>query len=173
MSGPAVGEAGSADKVAESNKSRNGPSFVSQLNTTLQGYHQVIAISQQNINEVLQYHFTNPADPELLKFEYQDEPGEEWMKKISATLGPPTVELLDREKGADAARFYLHFVAGNFTAMKRKGPEVHSVAGWSLAFMVKFGMTDMANMPESIQKRSSIQGYTLSRSSSLISRHLI
>lgn len=126
---------------------RNSPS---RLGVTLQGYHQVIALSQGNINESLEYHFT--AKPELCKFEVQlKTSGKESLK---GTILPPTIELIDIEN-ADQALYVLQFAKGTFAYWDFSGDEPEKTSidarGWRLAFYVDFSLKKMGTMPEHIR----------------------
>ncbi|KAI9653747.1 MAG: hypothetical protein M1821_006942 [Bathelium mastoideum] len=142
-------EAGTAPALAQANLIQKGPALRSHLGVTLQGYHQVVAVSQANINATLKYHFDN--DKKLLQFAYQDKPHEDkWTVKITGTLAPPTVRLLDRGNGLDEALFFLNFAQGDFQRYTR-GLEKHSMAGWSIAFTVSFSQVKLSHIPPEIQ----------------------
>jgi hypothetical protein len=142
-------EAGTAPAVARSNLIQHGPALKSHLNVTLQGYHQVVAVSQANINATLKYHFEN--DDRLLQFKYQDKPSEdEWETKFEGVLSAPTVRLLDRPNGLDAAIFCVNFESGTFSKFSRKLKK-YDMAGWTIAFTVSFGKKDLGHLPDDMK----------------------
>jgi hypothetical protein len=142
-------EAKTAPAVARSNLIQHGPALKSHLDVTLQGYHQVVAISQASINATLKYHFEN--DKRLLQFKYQDKEAEDaWGTKMVGVLSAPTVRLLDRPGGLDEAVFFVNFESGKFSKFVR-GLKEYDMAKWSIAFTVSFSKKDMGHVPEDIK----------------------
>jgi len=159
-------EPGTGRGAAWANKIRRGPGFESQLQTSTQDYHQVIAISQANINATLKYHFSPGRNTQLLTFKAQDIEGDDWTAKMDGELGPPTIELLDRTAegvtGVDAALFFLHFRSGTFTypikvlqpdGRRKLEERTKDIAGWSLAFSISFGEKHIADLPTDIRNQ--------------------
>ena len=155
----------------------SGPSSPSRLSLTLQGYDQVIALSQGNINATLKYNFK--VKPALCNF---DVVFPERGFGLKGLLGAPTVALIDKED-ADQALFYLNFDSGKYfwTEFPKQGGETQldddglpvlpqpkretlSVAGWSLAFEVDFSVKKASTVPDEILKQINDPGiYSVSQ----------
>lgn len=122
----------------------------SRLGLTLQGYDQVIALSQSNINESLEYNFT--ANKHLCDFDVSIK---ELKTAMKGTLNPPTVQLIDLED-ADQALFIIAFDDGNYSFWDLSGDDPVKVklplAGWKLAFYVDFSLKKMNQIPANIRK---------------------
>lgn len=144
-----------------------------RLGLTLQGYDQVIALSQANINESLEYHFT--ANPQLCNFNvvFADKG-----YGLKGTLKPSTIELIDVEN-ADRAVFKLNFETGKYfwTEFPKADPNAPQqldedglpvlpqpkrqsllVANWAFAFLVDFSVKRMSSIPEDIKKKIELPG---------------
>lgn len=120
------------------------------MGLTLQGYDQVIALSQANINESLEYNFT--ANKDLCDFGVSIKDLKTAMK---GTLSPPTVQLIDLDN-ADQALFIIAFDDGNYSFWDLSGDDPVKVklplAGWKLAFYVDFSLKKMNQIPANIRK---------------------
>ncbi|KAJ3545796.1 hypothetical protein NM208_g2330 [Fusarium decemcellulare] len=142
----------------------------SRLGVTLQGFDQVIALSQANINESLTYHFSNK--PELYNFNATVKSTRESLK---GTLKAPRIELIDVD-GADQALYCLEFAPGKdyydqpdkYVAPKfiqwvadDNGDDEDAppawrkiekpAEGWKIAFFVDFSLKKMAQVPQKIR----------------------
>ncbi|CAL8583586.1 hypothetical protein XPA_009207 [Xanthoria parietina] len=100
----------------------------SGIGITLQGYDQVIALSQANINENLrQYYSSLDAKDELGRFNASAK-----TDSIDAQGLPPTVELVDKDK-ADGALYIIHSGEGSYSTVVEdtKGGEGNDVGNES------------------------------------------
>ncbi|KAF7556285.1 hypothetical protein G7Z17_g1484 [Cylindrodendrum hubeiense] len=145
----------------------------SRLGLTLQGFHQVIALSQANVNESLEYHFAN--NKKLCNFDVL------FANKgygLKGKMSSPTIALIDIE-AADQAIFSLNFESGKYfwvefpeldpgaeplfdedglLILPTPKKESLSVAGWSLAFLVHFSVEKMATVPSGIRSMVELPG---------------
>ncbi|OAP62183.1 hypothetical protein AYL99_04386 [Fonsecaea erecta] len=130
----------------------------SRMGITLQGYHQVIALSQTNINQALKYHFT-VNNPKLCDFQASLGPEHDPDNTLKGKILPPTIELIDADK-ADQALYTIEFTPGaKYTGLvqdpndrRHLMPKSFSAEGWKLVFFVNFSMQKAAQLPEDIQK---------------------
>ncbi|KAL8710646.1 MAG: hypothetical protein Q9220_004870 [cf. Caloplaca sp. 1 TL-2023] len=137
------------------------------MGITLQGYDQVIALSQANINETLSRHFSGlDAKDDLGLFK-----ASAGTSSISAQVLPPTIELVDREN-ADGALYILHLGEGFYSTivMKREEGEDESmepsipsmfkmpIDGWELAFDVDFAFKPVHKIPDNIARQVPLPG---------------
>ena len=103
----------------------------------LQGFDQIVAVSQDQINASLDARFS--LDPQSLNFTARTESGD----TMSGAMSPPTVKLFI-ESEPFKCRFSLHFISGSFTyytvrVVNGKAEVVtHECAidKWTLAFTV-------------------------------------
>lgn len=133
----------------------NGPS---RLGLTLQGYDQVIALSQTNINQTLKRYFKiDEAAMADFRAVLGDESDPDY--SLIGTIEPPTIELIDADK-ADQAIYTIKFRRGSkYTywgpdpSNKRGAPRKfeQSAEGWTLAFFVNFGLQKCERMPDEIK----------------------
>ncbi|KAI8942386.1 hypothetical protein NX059_000460 [Plenodomus lindquistii] len=138
----------------------------SRLGLNIGAYDQVIALSQNHINETLQYHYDNNEDLKIIKTKL-DTAGSKLRGKIDA----PQVQLIDKE-GADQALYCLSFTEGTFYWYEAKPQETNDpddsdapppmpafvqrsvpLEGWKLAFYVDFAMKKMDVIPESVRSQ--------------------
>ena len=144
----------------------------SRLGLDIGSYDQVIALSQDNINETLQYHYDNHE--ELKKFEAKlNTPTKE---AIRGKIDAPQVELIDKA-GADQAFYRLVFTEGFYTWWDQQKPDLDApvdpdappastqwiqkkipLKGWKLAFYVDFAMKKMETIPDKIKEQINLPG---------------
>ena len=131
----------------------------------LQGFDQIVAVSQDQINASLDAHFS--LDPQSLEFNAQTESGD----TMSGTMNPPTVKLFV-EFEPFKCRFSLHFVSGSFTYYTMRivngKPEVVThecpIDKWTLAFTVNLGLDKLSSVPKEIADKIRIPGsYSVSQ----------
>lgn len=150
--------------------SNSGP--LPRHNLDLQKYHQVIALSQSGINDILERNFTCVENEKLIRTISIDL-GNMGLK--DAKLGAPTVELIDGED-ADAGVYNLHLTSGRFFYDEPIGPlELDEygdtkprmttrvklpTAGWKIGFHVSFKAEDLVKetIPESIRNKLNTAG---------------
>ncbi|MCJ1293205.1 hypothetical protein MMC34_004758 [Xylographa carneopallida] len=131
----------------------------SRVGVTLQGYDQVIALSQANINESLEYHF-KIINPELCRFELSVDA---ITVDMIGTIEPPTVQLIDQEN-ADQALYCLRLASGTFTFWprleKKQAPQKVEIPlkGWKIAFYVDFDLKKMAQVSQKIKDQVQLPG---------------
>jgi hypothetical protein len=144
----------------------------SRLGLDIGAYDQVIALSQDNINDVLEYHYDTHA--ELTKFEVKlATPTKD---AIRGTIDPPKIELIDKE-GADQAFYCLTFIDGIYSWWDQKVADPDApvdpdappasvqwaqkkipLKGWKLAFYVDFTMKNMDVIPQHIKDQIQLPG---------------
>lgn len=131
----------------------------------LQGFDQVVAVSQDQINASLDARFS--LDPQSLKFKAQIESGE----TMAATITPPTVNLVLQHEPFKC-RFSLHFVSGSFTYYTIRVvdgkptvvPHEIPIKGWTLAFTVNLGLDRLEQVPPAIAAKIRVPGsYSVSQ----------
>ena len=131
----------------------------------LQGFDQIVAVSQDQINASLDARFS--LDPQSLEFNAQTESGD----TMSGIMNPPTVKLFI-ESEPFKCRFCLHFDSGSFTYYTVRvvdgKPEVvtHECAidKWTLAFTVNLGLDKLNSVPKEIADKIRIPGsYSVSQ----------
>lgn len=123
-------------------------------------YDQIIALTQGNVNESLQYYFD--IHPEALTFNVSSGRASAIRASIKGTIKSPTVELID-EDGADKALYCLKLEKGSkYTIHEPEDPDdddspmvpkAYDASGWKLAFEVSFGMKDTTNVPDTIKQQ--------------------
>lgn len=140
----------------------------SRMGLTLQGYDQVIALSQTNINQTLKRHFksdkvqlanfkaelgSNPADPN---------------NSLQGKIDAPTIQLVDVDK-ADQAIYTLRFLKGaeymywHRDPKDRRAGQVQkkvSAEGWTIAFFVSFAMETAGHLPPEVKEVVRKQAHT-------------
>ncbi|RDX49442.1 hypothetical protein OH76DRAFT_530728 [Lentinus brumalis] len=131
----------------------------------LQGFDQIVAVSQDQINASLDARFS--LDAKSLIFKAQIESGE----TMSATMTPPTVKLfIDHEPFK--CLFALHFDSGSFTFYTIRVvdgkptvvPHEITIEGWTLAFTVNLGLDVLTTVPPEIKAKILIPGsYSVSQ----------
>lgn len=116
-----------------------------RMGIKLQGYDQVIALSQANVNETLSRHFAtlDAQDEGLGNFN-----ATVGSAAISAEVHAPTIELLDRD-GNDGAFYIIHLGDGTFSS---DGKYQLPTKGWELAFEVNFAFKPTVKIPDHIVK---------------------
>ena len=129
----------------------------SRMGITLQGYDQVIALSQANINETLRRHFAVlDAKDELGTFE-----AEARISSIKAQVLAPTIELID-EANADGALYVIHLGEGIYTTRIKVDGKLQEVEistdGWELAFDVDFAFKPVLKIPDHITRQVPLPG---------------
>lgn len=144
----------------------------SRLGLDIAVYDQVIALSQDNINQTLEYHYDNHEELKNFEAKLATATKEALRGKIDA----PTIELIDKE-GADQAFYCLVFTEGFYSWWRQQiqdpnapvdpdAPPASSpwvqekipVKGWKLAFYVDFAMKKMDVIPEKIKSQITIPG---------------
>ena len=129
----------------------------SRMGITLQGYDQVIALSQTNINETLRRHFASlDAKHELGRFEADADPS-----SITAEVLAPTVELFDID-GADSALYIVHLGEGTYSTATKVDKKLQladmPTNGWELAFDIDFAFKPVKIIPEHIKRQVPLPG---------------
>ncbi|KAF5963692.1 hypothetical protein FCOIX_13749 [Fusarium coicis] len=140
----------------------------SRLGLQLQGYDQVIALSQGNINETLELHFMRNERLQEFKAMFPT-------YGLKGKLSSPSVHLIDKEN-ADQAIFYLNFESGTYYYFEQPSGKAEfdedgfplpvgqptrvkvDVSGWSLAFFVDFSFKRMATVPDKIRNAIELPG---------------
>jgi hypothetical protein len=131
----------------------------SRMGLTLQGYDQVIALSQTNINQTLKRYF-KIDEAKMANFKAvlgsEDDPD----NSLTGRIDPPTIELIDADK-ADQAIYTIKFLKGSKYSYwgpdptnKRGAPKKVEISaeGWILAFYVNFAMEKCARMPDAVKE---------------------
>ncbi|KAK3400814.1 hypothetical protein B0T20DRAFT_348026 [Sordaria brevicollis] len=135
----------------------------------LQGIHQIIAISQDEINSHLSSRFHPEVQDELLSINHEVRDSG---IQFSAKIGPPTVEVCtDNTTDTTSSWFYLDVERGYFKRVSTTGPgEQVLLKGLRIQFRVNYGegmMHDLLdpNDPHAQQRQESLQPgrYSLSR----------
>ena len=139
----------------------------SRMGITLQGYDQIIALSQANINETLRRHFSSlDAKDELIEFKAKVA-----KSSINAQVLPPTIELIDKDN-ADGALYILPLGEGFYTVYIMKDAEGDDdsdappvfekvkmpVSGWELAFDIDFAFEPVLKIPDNIARQVPLPG---------------
>ncbi|KAK0384083.1 hypothetical protein NLU13_8172 [Sarocladium strictum] len=129
----------------------------SRMGVTLQGYNQVVALSQANINETLRRHFSVlDADDQLDLFK-----AKAGAASISAKVLAPRIELIDKDDG-DGALYILRLGEGTFKAVNMDGDDVevlqYPTNGWELAFNVDFAFKPVKKLPQNIEQQVPLAG---------------
>jgi hypothetical protein len=138
--------------------------------TTMQGFHQIVALSQDMIQSCLWSLWTDEdKDDELAKFDAHlpdlDDVG------MTARMSQPTVELFESVEYSDhppILYFNLNFVSGKLDYYTGFGPKAIKstcdVGKWKLAFKVDLSLDHLATVPEEIQKKVRVPGeYSVSQ----------
>ncbi|KAF7345173.1 hypothetical protein MSAN_01893600 [Mycena sanguinolenta] len=122
----------------------------------LQGYDQIVAVSQGHINMSLDAHF---SDEKLLQWEVKNELG-----KITAHMLPPTVALVVPDEPAKT-HFMLNLDSGTFTYYSPNGyPNVVHTTNWTLAFIVNLSLDAIDKLPEKLAEKIKFKGsYSVSQ----------
>ena len=133
------------------------PTESSRMGITLQGYDQVIALSQANINESLRRHFASlDAKDELAKFKAEVD-----TSSINAEVLAPTVELFDID-GADRAHYIIHLGKGTYSTATKVDKKLQLVDmptdGWELAFDIDFAFKPVIKIPDHIARQVPLPG---------------
>ncbi|CCC14343.1 hypothetical protein SMACR_08930 [Sordaria macrospora] len=115
----------------------------------LQGFHQIIAISQDKINANLRVRFDPELQPELLSFKHEIP-----MFGLSeATLDPPNVEVCTESNiETKRSRFFLNFKTGSYkykTSVETGDVETLTIDGWKVPFFVAYDEQTLAKPPDS------------------------
>ncbi|KAF2668115.1 hypothetical protein BT63DRAFT_415616 [Microthyrium microscopicum] len=133
------------------------------IDSNTHGVNQIIAISQQTLNEILGARFNSQAkagrDARLREFIHSDEEGE-----INAQLGAPYIQLVpspssSSEKADDkrvaTVLFYVNFINGTFQWFKTPGTgkQTQALKNWSIAFRVPLGTTELSAVPEALASK--------------------
>ncbi|KAF3927474.1 hypothetical protein ABW21_db0209122 [Orbilia brochopaga] len=135
-----------------------------RMGLTLQGYDQVIALSQGHINQTLKRSFKinkkRMAQFKAIIGTDTNEPD----YALEGTIDPPTIELIDADKG-DHAIYKIKFQKGaKYTYWdywgaidpnnKRGGHRKFEIQadGWVLAFFVRFAMERCERIPDHIKE---------------------
>lgn len=135
---------------------RKGPDYASQLDINLQGFDQVVAISQQTINTSLAYRFA--ADSSLKTIRTQSHG--DW--KIEA----PSVELIDAPNGGDGALVFVKLAQpSKFSYVDTDGSsQTISLAGSKLAFALTFKLEKTSSVPDEVREQvHDLASYTVSQ----------
>lgn len=131
----------------------------SRMSLTLQGYYQVIALSQTNINQTLKYHF-KVGNAAMANFKAVIGPETDPDYMLVGTIEPPTIELIDADK-ADQAIYTIKFKKDSLYTYwapdpndRRGAPKQYklSAEGWTLAFFVNFGLEKCEHMPAEVKE---------------------
>ena len=136
----------------------------SRMGITLQGYDQVIALSQANINETLSRHFTSlHLNDDLGRFQYGTGDDEDSIDvdSVDAAVLPPKIELIDKD-GADGALYVIHLGEGTYYTVIKTGKKLHTVEiptnGWKLALQVDFAFKPVKEIPVHIARQVPLPG---------------
>ncbi|QIX02071.1 hypothetical protein AMS68_007588 [Peltaster fructicola] len=132
-------------------------------------YDQVIALTQGNINESLQYYYD--INSEALKFDVKVKGA--IRAQLQGEILAPTVELIDEDNN-DKALYCLTFDRGSkyITFVQedpeddnsRYVPQSQDASGWKLAFEVNFGLSKLTSVPENIREQINKPGdYSVSQ----------
>lgn len=127
--------------------------------TKIQGLDQIIAISEDSINSVLNHRFsqqfTKVKDVRLREFKHAIPD----YGNITAVLSAPRVRLSVPE-APESVLFFLNFASGSFDYWSGFGPKAklhtQSVTGWSVAFKTGFGLAKLASIPKDIADKISL-----------------
>ncbi|KAF7345172.1 hypothetical protein MSAN_01893500 [Mycena sanguinolenta] len=126
----------------------------------LQGYDQIVAVSQGQINMSLDARFTG----EVLEWDVK----ENGVGHLTGRMLPPTVALFIPGEPAKT-RFCLNFESGSFTYYSYTDDDeqvkhVVDVAGWTVAFTVKLSLDAIQQLPEDVKKKITLPGsYSVSQ----------
>ncbi|KAK3370553.1 hypothetical protein B0H63DRAFT_454716 [Podospora didyma] len=136
-------------------------SGASRMGLTLQGYDQVISLSQTNINQTLKRYF-NIDSAALASFEAVLGPETDPDYTLIGNIQPPTIELIDADKAdkADQAIYTIEFKKDSWYTYwgadpnnRRGAPEIETVSRrLTLAFFVNFGLEKCKRMPAELQE---------------------
>lgn len=119
------------------------------MDIKLQGYDQVIALSQRSINSSLKYYFTGRDQEKLVKFTKPSD-NTKWYAKSSIEV--PTVELID-QKDADSAHYYIKFKKGTrefYVYENSTDWKDYDISDWKIAIRVDFTVKETEHVPEEI-----------------------
>lgn len=115
----------------------------------LQGFHQIIAISQDKINDNLRVRFDPELQPELLTFKHEM-PG---FGVSEATLDPPNIEVCtESNTETKRSRFFLNFKTGSYKykmSVESGDIETLPIDGWKVPFFVAYDEETLAKPPDS------------------------
>ncbi|KAJ1547480.1 hypothetical protein HK096_002709 [Nowakowskiella sp. JEL0078] len=117
----------------------------------MEGFDQIVALSQNNINMSLKHLFlNNPNIYQNLKIDVTDE------GTMTAVMNPPTVELIV-ENEEHKVYFFLNFKSGTFEYWNGHGPnstkDSLSMDGWVFAFKVNLLLSELDKIPDSVNSR--------------------
>jgi hypothetical protein len=132
--------------------------------TKMQGFHQIVALSQNLINNALWTRWTDEEmEDEFAKFEARIPQASNI--GMTAKMDPPTVELFKNAEYEDyppVLYFNLNFVSGKFEYFIGFGPEAvkHSadVGKWKFAFKVDLSLQKLSTKPQEIQDKILVPG---------------
>ncbi|KAF8253325.1 hypothetical protein K440DRAFT_657304 [Wilcoxina mikolae CBS 423.85] len=134
-----------------------------QINTTTQGYDQIVALSQNNINASFAFLFENNDAFRTIDIDVPDE------GTMNADMNPPTVEFVVNSE-LHKVYFFLNFDTGTFEYWTGHGPSSKkhdiSMKDWVFAFAVNLDLSllDAQRVPEDVQKRIKVPGsYSVSQ----------
>ncbi|KAF7345214.1 hypothetical protein MSAN_01897900 [Mycena sanguinolenta] len=123
----------------------------------LQGYDQIVAVSQDHINMSLDARF---SDEKLLKWDVKVS----GIGHLAGHMLPPTVALFIPNEPAKT-HFCLHFDSGNLTYYTYTDEEppmpvthVVDVTDWKLAFMVNLNLDAISKLPDDLAKKITFPG---------------
>ncbi|KAK3494171.1 uncharacterized protein B0T23DRAFT_411381 [Neurospora hispaniola] len=115
----------------------------------LQGFHQIIAISQDKINDNLRVRFDPELQPELVSFKHELPQ----MGVSEATLDPPNIEVCtESDTETKRSRFFLNFKTGSYkykATVEAGGVETVAIDGWKVPFFVTYDEKTLAKPPDS------------------------
>ncbi|KAK3367703.1 hypothetical protein B0H63DRAFT_535752 [Podospora didyma] len=138
----------------------------SRLKLELQGYDQVIAISQAAVDMCLQYRFTQPENANVSHFNVQDTVAG---SSLVGVMNPPTVQLMTTpDNSYFGATLYLNFQSGSFTyydfSSGQPKPVNISVAGWAIPIEVRFDPQELSEVPPEVAQTVENPGsYTITQ----------
>ncbi|KAJ6489740.1 hypothetical protein C8R45DRAFT_929058 [Mycena sanguinolenta] len=133
------------------------------VTSPLQGFDQIVAVSQDQINLSLDVRF---SDENLLQWEVKNKN----IGKMTAHMLPPTVALFILDEPAKT-RFSLHFDSGTFTYYTLTDddpPQVKSipvdVTNWTLTFTANLSLDAIHKLPDDLAKKIAFPGsYSVSQ----------
>ena len=153
-------------KVFDDEKADAKPKRVSN---SLQGYDQIIAVSEDAINAILNTRYSSllklAKDKRLRSFKHS-------IPKhgtIDATLGAPRIQFHVPDN-ADMVRFFLKFATGSLTYWDGEGRDAEEVVqpfrDWTIGFDVSLDMQKLTTVPQEIRDKLSLahdQSYSASQ----------
>ncbi|KAF4499694.1 hypothetical protein FAGAP_4145 [Fusarium agapanthi] len=129
-------------------------------NNKLQGYDEVVAISEETLNTTLRLRYSHvlkkKKDLRLREFNHVIPRFGVMKAKITA----PHLQLVVDKNGGQSVLFFVNFQSGTFEWWRGSDPSnfekfVQKVDGWSVALEVNFNKKDLARPPSPVYKQIS------------------